>query len=117
MDSEAIDAAGAAKLKQLGELEALEHDRAALLDMQAINPDDLTGLEAQGDLQSRWQELLKLLARCRSLNETNGALAASQRRHVEKALGLLYGTSAGAGTYNADGMAKSPAPSASIATA
>jgi flagellar biosynthesis/type III secretory pathway chaperone len=117
LDSEAIDAAGTKKLEQLRQLEALEHERTMLFDMHDIAANDFIALDGGGVLDGRWRQLLELLSRCRSLNETNGALVASQRRHVERALGLLYGTSTDAGVYDADGFTRGPGRGVSITTA
>lgn len=48
---------------------------------------------ADAGVAHRWQQLIALAERCRSLNESNGQLIRGQRRRVDQALSLLRGES------------------------
>lgn len=117
LDTEAVDAAGTDKVARLEEMEELESERRALIevdDFDAATPDDA---DPDNPLGATWTRLLELLKRCRLLNESNGALVAQQRRHVQQALTLLSGGTAEGDVYGPDGMKPNPGRATTIATA
>jgi flagella synthesis protein FlgN len=117
LDTESIDAAGTTKLERLGEMETLESERVALLDMHDLDSSAFADIDSEGSLAPAWNQLLQLLKQCRLLNESNGALVASQRRHVQQALTLLSGHALDQNVYGPDGMTLNPGQTTTIATA
>jgi flagella synthesis protein FlgN len=87
------------------------------MEMHDLEPSDLATLDAGGTLDPAWQQLLQLLKRCRLINESNGALVASQRRHVQQALTLLSGHALEEDIYGPDGMTLNTGRTTTIATA
>lgn len=117
IDSESIETIGKRKLEQLAELEALEIKRQTLAKTHEVVLSDWVTDNPDSTLANQWKELLQLLDRCRFLNESNGALVALQRQHVQQALGFIYGQTQDGGVYDADGMQPNHTRTTTIATA
>jgi flagellar biosynthesis/type III secretory pathway chaperone len=73
-------------------------------------PLDLKGLEdlirwcdPDGTLAGRWSECSDAAAKCRSLNDRNGALVAARLKHVQARLGTLIDSRREAVTYGPRG--------------
>jgi|SRR5690606_3789801 len=90
----ALSSAAEEKSLRVARLEQLEADRKAF---PAADP-----LSA-----ARWQTFLSIVARCKRMNTTNGAIIHLRRQQVNDALRLVSGT--GAGTYGPSGAESSPA--------
>jgi flagellar biosynthesis protein FlgN len=85
-------------------------------------PVDLAGLEdlirwcdPKGTLAGRWAECSEAAAKCRKLNDRNGALVAARLKHVQARLGILIDGRREAVTYGPKG-AYSQASSGSVLT-
>jgi flagellar biosynthesis protein FlgN len=85
-----------------------EERRALCLDMG--RPVDLKGLEdllrwcdPKGTLASSWAECSEAAAKCRSLNDRNGALVAARLQHVQARLGTLIASRKESTTYGPRG--------------
>ena len=85
-----------------------EERRALCLDLG--RPLDLKGLEdlirwcdPKGTLAGRWTECSEAAARCRMLNDRNGALVAARLKHVQARLGTLIESRREAVTYGPRG--------------
>jgi len=85
-----------------------EERRALCLDLG--RPVDLEGLEnlirwcdPKGTLTGRWAECSEAAARCRKLNDRNGALVAARLKHVQARLGTLIESRREAVTYGPRG--------------
>jgi flagella synthesis protein FlgN len=59
--------------------------------------------DSQGTLKSRWEECAKGAARCRELNDRNGALVIARMKRVETLLTTLTGQPREAPTYGPKG--------------
>ncbi len=71
---------------------------------------DLKGLEdllrwcdPRGSLAGSWAQCSEAAARCRSLNDRNGALVAARLQHVQARLGTLIASRRDASTYGPKG--------------
>jgi flagellar biosynthesis protein FlgN len=88
-DSEALLQAVNCKASRVSEAGALEAQRRALY-AAPLRPQ----FSADAGVTHRWQQLIALTERCRSLNESNGQLIRGQRRRVDHTLCILRGESA-----------------------
>jgi len=121
---DSISEALALELALQAERHALEtRDDAALggaADDKAIRIARLEQLEAEREgfpsadapPGGRWQTLLSIVARCKRMNSTNGAIIHLRRQQVNDALRLLSGT--GTGTYGPSG-AETPSAGRALA--
>lgn len=108
-DLEALDRAGSARQSCITELLRIEDERRSLCRMLGF-PADITGLQrllqwcdpAHG-LQARWTACMQQAARCRQLNDRNGALVTAKLKRVEGLLGVLTGRDRNAQTYGPQG--------------
>src|SRR5262245_30903310 len=98
----------------IGELLRIEDERRSLCRMLGHTA-DVTGLERliawcdpSGSLKSRWQACAERGARCRDLNDRNGALVMARMRRVESLLGGLTGTAPEPRTYSPSGVSSAP---------
>jgi flagellar biosynthesis/type III secretory pathway chaperone len=95
LDAEALGAAAREKGQRASRLEALEAARVAAGAATAgANP----ALSASA---VSWRQFLAIIARCNTLNTTNGAIIRLRREQVTDALRIVSGT--GAGTYGPSG--------------
>ena len=101
-DTDALDAAGAAKAGGLDALESLDAERRHLL--SALG-DDQDALSADPE----WRALRERLSACREANQVNGAIVAHQLNWVREALAMLNGESPSAMIYGPKGQQVGPA--------
>lgn len=107
LDPAALDKATLVKQHCVEQLGVLDSERRALFNVFGATDDQverfLGRIDVSGELTDNWESLLELLAACRSANQRNGIVVASQRRRVGEAIGLLRGSSTQAPTYNQSG--------------
>lgn len=110
LDPAALDKATDAKQQCVSALSDIESERRLFCAGHGMRPDSggmhALCVEADGDngpLITRWYSLLALLETCREANQRNGAIVSAQRRRVDGALGLLYGSNVNATVYDAQG--------------
>jgi flagella synthesis protein FlgN len=99
-----LDAATDAKSKLVEALETLESERRAIETPAASQAND-----------TRWQELRRLLARCKEQNQRNGALLKARADNLRIALKTLRGTEPD--LYSATGRVPSRADARPLGTA
>lgn len=110
VDPDALDEATDAKQRCVSDLSGLDVERRDYCAGYGLTA-DRDGMHAlcvmadseDGPLLRQWQSLLALLETCQQANQRNGAVVSSQRRRVDDALGLLRGTCANTGVYDAQG--------------
>jgi flagellar biosynthesis/type III secretory pathway chaperone len=83
-DAEALNDAGAEKVRLVDTLDALEGERR---DLTAV-----VSASARGELDARWQRLLELIERMKAENARNGARVDARRRQLVAALRILRGS-------------------------
>jgi flagellar biosynthesis protein FlgN len=110
-DIEALEATALARQQRVGELTRIEEQRRSLCRLHG-NSADLAGLERivawcdpAGSLVSRLRDCGQRAARCRDLNDRNGALVKTHLKRVEGILGVITGSSGQPVTYDATGSA------------
>lgn len=108
-DLKALEAAGNARQGCIAELLRIEDERRSLCRMLGF-PADLPGLkrllqwcDPVNGLETRWSACMEQAARCRQLNDRNGALVTAKLRRVEGLLGALTGRDKDAQTYGPQG--------------
>lgn len=104
------------KLKQSGQLNALAHDRVAMLQRDGFSA-DTAGVKGWLAGQSSavveaWEKLLESARTAQRLNQTNGKLIQTHLQHNQQALAALMNASNSAGIYGADGQPRTGAGSA-----
>lgn len=122
-DVEALERSGEARQGCVNQLLQVEEERRGLC--RALNlPTDAHGLDrllqwCDPDQQVRrhWQACASLAARCRTLNERNGALVTARLTRVRAALDTLTGHSAQTRTYGPQGIYASTPQGARVVTA
>ncbi len=72
--------------------------------------------DPRGTLKSRWEECSKGAARCRELNDRNGALVMARMKRVETLLTVLTGQPQNAPTYGPKGAYAPVRPGRVLAT-
>ena len=108
-DVVALEAAMAERQTCVGTLVRVEDERRSLCRMHGQSA-DLSGLERllawcdpSGSLKSRWGECAARGARCRELNDRNGALVNARLKRVETLLGAITGRPPEGQTYGPAG--------------
>ncbi|RDS81880.1 flagella synthesis protein FlgN [Dyella psychrodurans] len=101
-EREALTSADAKGLNRAGEAKQMLMRRLEQLDVERLHLSN-TSTEAAQQADGAWQELLKSLATCRDKNLRNGALVGQRLTQVRRALSVLTGTDAQAGTYSQNG--------------
>jgi len=84
------------------ERRALCRDLGRPLDLKGLE-DLIRWCDPKGTLAGRWAECSDAAARCRRLNDRNGALVAARLNHVQARLGTLIESRRGAVTYGPRG--------------
>jgi flagella synthesis protein FlgN len=107
-DAKALNRAGEAKQMLMRRLEQLDTERLHLCK---------TSAEAAQQVETQWQELLKSLAVCRDRNQRNGTLVGQRLAQVRRALAVLTGDEAQAGTYGQNGALQDSHRSVQLAQA
>jgi flagella synthesis protein FlgN len=108
-DLKALETAGNARQTCIAELLRIEDERRSLCRMLGF-PADLPGLkrllawcDPANGLGARWMACMEQAARCRQLNDRNGALVTAKLKRVEGLLGVLTGRDNTAQTYGPQG--------------
>ena len=108
-DVVALEAAMAERQICVGALVRVEEERRSLCRMHGQSG-DLPGLERllawcdpSGSLKSRWAQCAARGARCRELNDRNGALVNARLKRVETLLGVITGRRQEGQTYGPAG--------------
>lgn len=103
-----------ARQEEIGKLARLDEERRSLCRMMGRAPDS-GGLRALIDWCDPRRTLLPHLdaiaqraARCKDLNDRNGALAGARMRALERTLDVMNGDRRAARTYGPSGIASSP---------
>lgn len=108
-DVVALDGAARDRQRCVARINRADEERRALCRDMGHSM-DLKGLEdlirwcdPQGTLAGYWAECAESAARCRSLNDRNGALVAARLQHVQARLGTLIASRRDASTYGPRG--------------
>src|ERR1700679_2808168 len=108
-DAVALGAAINERQRCVGRIARVDDERRALSRARNL-PLDAKGLESllrwcdpAGTLAARWAECAAAAARCRMLNDRNGALVGTQLSHVRARLGTLIQSSPEPLPYRANG--------------
>jgi len=115
-EREALHAAEAKALDRAGEAKQMLMRRLEQLDVERMHLSS-TSVEAAQQTDSIWRGLLKSLAECRDKNQRNGALVGVRLSQVRRALSVLTGTDAQAGTYSQSGAVQGSHRSVPLAQA
>lgn len=113
-DVESLEVAMAERQTCVGVIVRAEDERRSLCRMLGYSA-DLPGLEKllawcdpSGSLKSRWADCASRGARCRDLNDRNGALVHARLKRVETLLGVLTGRPGECNTYGRTGAYSAP---------
>lgn len=119
-DVDGLDGAGVARQSCVGNLVRVEDERRSLCRMMNI-PSDAQGLERllewcdpSRTLQRRWAECAERAARCRGLNDRNGALVTARLKNVEGVLDVLTGRANQPKVYGKQGEFHAPVRAARV---
>lgn len=121
-DSDALGAAADGKRVCVSRLEALEKERQSVFTARhkGPGPEHMPALLAECGADDRiadgWRRFLKLAARCRALNTTNGAIIHRRRQQYAAALRIVSGSrTQSMDTYGPTGGAMPPRSSRALA--
>jgi len=121
-DVVALDGAARDRQRCVARITRADDERRSLC-REMGRPLDLQGLEdlirwcdPQGTLAGYWAECAASAARCRSLNDRNGALVAARLQHVQARLGTLIASRRDASTYGPKGGYSQPSTGRVLAT-
>ena len=113
-DVVALEQAMAERQHCVGVIVRVEEERRAMCRMMGYS-NDLPGLEKllgwcdpSGSLKPLWAECASRAARCRELNDRNGALVNARLKRVETLLGALTGNPSEGNTYGRAGAYAAP---------
>lgn len=84
------------------ERRALCRDMGRDVDLKGLE-DLLRWCDPRGSLSGSWAQCSEAAARCRNLNDRNGALVAARLKHVQARLGTLISSRRDASTYGPKG--------------
>lgn len=119
-DVDGLDSAGEARQACVGELLRVEDERRSLCRMMNV-PTDVQGLERllrwcdpSNSMQRRLGECAQRAARCRELNERNGALVTARLKKVEGMLDVLTGRANQPKVYGRQGLFQQPRATARV---
>lgn len=119
---EAVALAASAKLRHIGELEALARQRTELVLSMGIAL-TATGVEpgtlpeaAVAQLRGDWADLRAVAAEAQRTNAFNGRLIVRHQRHCETALNALLQAGGRSTVYGADGRAERGTSGRTLAT-
>ena len=108
-DVETLEAAMEQRQVSVGKLLTAEEERRNLCRMHGRGVDAagvgqlMAWCDPHGTLKARWEECAKGAARCRELNDRNGALVMARMKRVESLLGVLTGQPQETATYGPKG--------------
>jgi flagella synthesis protein FlgN len=119
-DVDGLESAGEARQACVGELLRVEDERRSLCRMMNV-PADVQGLERllrwcdpSNSMQRRLGDCAERAAKCRELNERNGALVTARLRKVEGMLDVLTGRANQPKVYGKQGMFQQPKANARV---
>jgi flagellar biosynthesis protein FlgN len=119
-DVDGLDRASESRQACVGELLRIEDERRSLCRMMNV-PTDAQGLERllrwcdpSNTMQRRLGECHQRAARCRELNERNGALVTARLKKVEGMLDVLTGRANQPKVYGRQGMFQQPKANARV---
>jgi flagellar biosynthesis protein FlgN len=121
-DVAALESAMAERQTCVGALLRIEEERRTMCRMLGHSADGagldkiLTWCDPRGTLKSRWAECATRGARCRDLNDRNGALVIARMKRVETLLGALTGRPGEVPTYGPGGNSPASRASGSVLT-
>jgi flagella synthesis protein FlgN len=121
-DVEKLEVAMEARQASVAKLLSAEEERRDLCRMYGREVDAagvgqlMAWCDPHGTLKSRWEECAQGAARCRELNDRNGALVAARMKRVESLLGALTGQSQEGDTYGPKGACAPPRSGRVLAT-
>lgn len=96
-DVEQLERAGEARQSCIGALVAIEDERRSMCRMMNISADAvgldklLAWCDPSNELKRRWAACADRAARCRGLNDRNGALVSARLKRVEGMLDVITG--------------------------
>lgn len=108
--------------ESVGRLLRTEDERKTLCRMHGREADAagseqlMTWCDPRGTLRSAWAQCASGAARCRELNDRNGALVMARMKRVETLLNVLTGNSQEAPTYGPKGAYSTPRAGRVLAT-
>ena len=108
-DLEALERSCDARQKRVGALLRIQDERQQLLRLLNYSTDAagidqmLNWCDPNQSLRQRWAACADLAARCRTLNDQNGALVMARMQRVQGMLGALTGDRSHAALYDARG--------------
>jgi flagella synthesis protein FlgN len=113
-DVDGLDSTARARQSCVGVLVRVEEERRSLCRMMNV-PADMTGLERllawcdpSKGLRRRWADCAGSAARCRTLNDRNGALVTARLKRVEGMLEVVTGRAGQPKVYGRQGAFQSP---------
>lgn len=119
-DVDGLDRAGIARQSCVGVLVRVEDERRSLCRMMSV-PTDAQGLDRLLNwcdpshiLRRRWAECAERAARCRNLNDRNGALVTARLKKVEGVLEVLTGRANQPKVYGRQGAFETPGRNARV---
>jgi flagellar biosynthesis/type III secretory pathway chaperone len=108
-DLPALDAAMRERQRCIGRILRVDEERR-LLCRNLSHSEDAAGLarlmswcDPSGTLARRWSQCMQAAARCRILNDRNGALVSARLQHVQQRLSALVNAGRQNVTYRRDG--------------
>lgn len=121
-DVETLEVVMEERQASVGRLMRAEEERRTLCRMHGREP-DAAGIEQlmawcdpRGTLKTNWAECAKGAARCRELNDRNGALVVARMKRVETLLNVLTGEPRDTPTYGPKGAYAAPRAGGVLAT-
>jgi len=119
-DVDGLEQAGESRQACVGELLRVEDERRSLCRMMNV-PTDAQGLERllrwcdpSNTMHRRFGECAERAAKCRELNERNGALVTARLKKVEGMLDVLTGRANQPKVYGRQGMFQQPKANARV---
>ncbi|MEX2257915.1 MAG: flagellar protein FlgN [Woeseia sp.] len=103
-DTPALGATAEAKREIVARLEALESQwQSAMADLPGVSP---AGDDGSHDDDPRRQQFMTVVARCKDLNQTNGAIIRLRRQQLKDTLRIVSGSTTE--TYDPSGVEAAP---------
>jgi flagellar biosynthesis/type III secretory pathway chaperone len=119
-DVDELERAGEARQTCIGALVAIEDERRSLCRMMNVSADAsgldklLTWCDPSRELKRRWAGCADRAARCRGLNDRNGALVAARLKRVEGMLDVITGRANQPKMYGSKGAYESAGRSPNV---
>jgi flagella synthesis protein FlgN len=119
-DVEQLEQAGEARQSCIGALVAIEDERRSLCRMMNVSADAagldklLNWCDLSRELKTRWSACADRAARCRGLNDRNGALVSARLKRVEGMLDVITGRAGQPKVYGSKGAYESSGRSPNV---